>query len=99
MARANQLSHQLPGEASLAPRVEAAGYRNWTNLGENIAVSSAQTQESAVGLETLMYSETPPNDGHRRNILSTNYLNVGIDVVVHANHHQLWLVTDFGKTA
>ena len=32
----DQQSHRLPGEASLADRVVAAGYTNWNALGENV---------------------------------------------------------------
>jgi uncharacterized protein YkwD len=43
-----------------------------------------------------MYNETPPNDGHRLNILNTHYRNVGVDVYFDKVHHKLWLTTDFG---
>ena len=31
-------------------------------------------------LESIMYNEKPPNNGHRLNILSTHYRNIGVDV-------------------
>src|SRR4051812_7595303 len=34
MAKANVLSHQLPGEASLGSRITTAGYK-WRAIGEN----------------------------------------------------------------
>ena len=43
-----------------------------------------------------MYNEKPPDDGHRRNILSKTYVDVGIDVIsdsVHGKAH----ITDFGR--
>src|SRR3954447_5370259 len=71
MARHNQLSHQLPGEAPFTRRIDAAGY-HWTVAGENIAWNSVMTKRGVVALEKLMYHERPPNDGHRQNILSRN---------------------------
>ena len=44
-----------------------------------------------------MYNETPPDDGHRRNILSSSFTEVGIDVVEDTAHGKVWLVTDFGR--
>jgi uncharacterized protein YkwD len=96
MADANQLSHQLPGEASLGARISAAGY-SWRAVGENIAWNSNRSQAGVLALQDSMYNETPPNDGHRRNILSTSYTEVGIDVIEDPAHGKVWLVTDFGR--
>jgi uncharacterized protein YkwD len=96
MAKANQLSHQLSGEASLGSRITAAGYR-WSAVGENIAYNSQRTQAGVLALQDMMYGEQPPNDGHRQNILSTSYVDVGVDVIDDAVHHRVWLVTDFGR--
>jgi uncharacterized protein YkwD len=96
MAKANQLSHQLSGEASLGARVTAAGY-HWTSVGENIAYNSNRSEAGVLALQDMMYGEQPPNDGHRRNILSSSFVNVGVDVIDDAVHHRVWLVTDFGR--
>jgi uncharacterized protein YkwD len=48
-------------------------------------------------LETLMYHEKAPNDGHRRNILNSHFRNVGVDVYIDRAHHKVWLTTDFGR--
>lgn len=95
MGQNNTLSHQLPGEESLGTRV-TYWYR-WSAVGENVAWSSRRTQDGALALETAMYDETPPNDGHRRNILSTSYTDVGVDVVDDSTHGRVWLTTDFGR--
>jgi uncharacterized protein YkwD len=42
-----------------------------------------------------MYNQKPPNDGHRRNILSRNYTEVGIDV--HISGGKLWLTQNFAR--
>jgi uncharacterized protein YkwD len=94
MGQANTLSHQLPGEASLGDRVTV--WYSWSSCGENIAWNSRRTQAGALALETSMYDETPPDDGHRRNILSTTFVDVGVDVVDDSTHGRLWLTTDFG---
>lgn len=95
MAGANTLSHQLPGEASLGDRVTV--FYAWSACGENIGWNSNRSQAGALALETSMYDETPPNDGHRRNILSTSFVDVGVDVIDDSTHGRVWLTTDFGK--
>ena len=97
MAQQNTLSHQLPGEASLGDRVSV--FYSWSACGENIAWSSNRSQAGALALETLMYNEVPPNDGHRRNILSTTFTDVGVDVIDDSAHGRIWLTTDFGRPA
>lgn len=96
MADADELSHQLPGEPGLGERISAAGY-SWSGLGENVAWSSTRSEAGVLDLQDAMYNETPPNDGHRKNILSDSFTEVGIDVIVDAEHGKVWLVTDFGK--
>jgi uncharacterized protein YkwD len=97
MAKANKLSHQLNGEAALGSRVSAAGYR-WSAVGENVAYNSSRSQSGVLAVQKAMYNEKPPNDGHRRNILSKTYVDVGIDVINDSVHGKVWLVTDFGKS-
>lgn len=95
MAKYNQMSHRLPGEAFFADRISHFGYA-WRSAGENIGWNSDRTKAGAVYLETLMYNERPPADGHRRNILSRTFRNVGIDIYIDARTHKLWLTEDFG---
>jgi len=96
MADADQLSHQLPGEASLGDRISAAGYQ-WSTVGENLACSSDRSEAGVLALQDSMYDETPPDDGHRQNILSSSFTEVGIDVIEDAARGKVWLVTDFGS--
>lgn len=95
MGQQNTLSHQLPGEAALGDRVTV--FYAWSSCGENIAWNSVRSQAGALALETSMYNETPPNDGHRRNILSTTFVDVGVDVIDDSTHGRIWLTTDFGR--
>jgi uncharacterized protein YkwD len=96
MAAHNQMSHQLPGEAWFADRILAAGYP-YVYAGENVGWNSVRTVAGALQLETMMYDEKPPNDGHRQNILSTHYTQVGIDVYVDPGTGKIWLTEDFGS--
>jgi uncharacterized protein YkwD len=96
MADANQLSHQLSGEPSLGARVTGAGY-SWSSVGENIAYNSNRSEAGVLALQQAMYNESPPNDGHRRNILSSSFTEVGVDVIEDPGHGKVWLVTDFGR--
>ena len=97
MARYDTMSHQLPGEAFFGDRILAAGY-NYQYAGENVGWNSDMTQQGALDLESIMYNETPPNDGHRQNILSPNFVDVGIDIYFDSVHQKLWLTEDFGKS-
>lgn len=101
MASGCGLSHQCPGEPGLGARVTAQGVR-WTAVGENIGyggpVSTAaqDTAAQAVGLTQDMLNEQPPNDGHRRNILSSSFTHIGIAVYRDANG-TVWLTQDFSS--
>ena len=97
MAKADTLSHQLSGEAALGSRVSAAGY-NWSTVGENIAYNSSRSQSGVLAVQKAMFNEKPPDDGHRENILSKKFVDVGIDVINDSVHGKVWLVTDFGRT-
>lgn len=96
MAHTDDMSHQVSGEKDLGTRVSAAGYR-WSWAGENIGWNSDMSQSGVLALEQMMYDEKPPNDGHRENILSTHYRNVGVDVYFDQPNHKVWLTTDFGE--
>jgi uncharacterized protein YkwD len=96
MARFNSMSHQLPGEAFFATRIRQAGYQ-WTWAGENIAWNSQISTSGVEKLQTMMYDEKAPNNGHRLNILSSHFRNVGVDVYIDRTHGKVWLTTDFGR--
>ena len=63
----------------------------WSNKAKDLKQDSAY-------LHVRMYQEKPPNDGHRKNILSKTYVDVGVDVISDSVHDKVWLVTDFGKS-
>jgi uncharacterized protein YkwD len=96
MAKLNTLSHQLPGELSLGARITAAGYL-WRAIGENIGETADWSQAGILALHRVMYEEIAPNDPHRRNILSTAFRGVGVDVVMDGRHHKAWLTEVFAQ--
>jgi uncharacterized protein YkwD len=93
------LSHRCPGEPDLGPRISAQGVK-WHSAGENIGeegpVGNNQSAilNAAKDLTMAMYNEKPPNDGHRRNILSSSFTTIGIDVV-RDSKGTVWLTQDF----
>ena len=95
MAKANLLSHQLPGESPLGTRLTAAGYK-WRAAAENCGMTSDWSLTGIEAVQRSMYNEVAPNDGHRRAILSTTYHDIGIDIVMDAVHHKAWITEDFG---
>jgi uncharacterized protein YkwD len=101
MAGGCGLSHQCPGEPALGARETAAGV-GWTAAGENIgdggpvADTTAAIAQLAVGLTQSMLNERPPDDGHRLNILSSTFADIGIAVYRDASG-TVWLTQDFSN--
>jgi uncharacterized protein YkwD len=99
MADGCGLSHRCPGEASLSSRISAEGV-SWSTVGENVgwggAVSANTSAITAMAtrLTTDMLNETPPNDGHRQNILSSRFTRVGISVYRDSSG-MVWMTQDF----
>lgn len=92
------LSHQCSGESGLGTRFSADGVR-WRSAGENIGLASAGAGEDAVvraanGLTDSMLAETPPNDGHRRNLLSDGFERIGLSIV-RDGKGTVWMTQDF----
>jgi len=94
MAEANTLSHQVGDEPSLGGRESRAGLR-WSYAAENIGWTTDRTLPGVLDIESRMLAEQPPNDAHRRNILSPQAETIGIDVYYDASHGRLWLTEDF----
>jgi uncharacterized protein YkwD len=101
MAAGCGLSHQCPGEPALGARETAAGV-HWTAAGENIgeggpvAGTEAAVARLAVGLTQSMLAEKPPDDGHRRSILSSTFTHIGI-AVYRDSAGTVWLTQDFAN--
>ena len=101
MAGGCGLSHQCPGEPAFGDRETAAGV-HWSSAGENIgdggpmADTNAAIAQMAVGLTQDMINEKPPDDGHRLNILSSSFHQVGI-VVYRDSSGTVWMTQDFSN--
>ena len=84
MLSAGVQSHQVAGEASLGNRITSAGYANWSSLGENIYAyaDSIFAAHAAFAIDwgnTSTGIQDPP--GHRLNIMSTGFRDIGIGVL------------------
>jgi uncharacterized protein YkwD len=91
------LLHQCPGEAALGARFTAQGV-SWTAAGENIGFGSSGSSAAAViatanGLTAGMLAETAPDDGHRKNLLSSTFKRIGLSVVLAGG--KVWMTQDF----
>jgi uncharacterized protein YkwD len=95
------LKHQCSGEAELGNRITAAGV-TWTAAGENIGeggpepATSAAIAAMATQLTADMLAETYPNDGHRKNILSTSFKHIGISLYRDSTG-TVWMTQDFSS--
>jgi uncharacterized protein YkwD len=92
------LSHQCSGEGGIGRRFSAQGVR-WSSAGENIGFGFAAEADSAIvkaanGLCDSMLAEVPPEDGHRKNLLSKDFQRIGLSVVREAGG-KVWLTQDF----
>lgn len=97
MAYNDFFSHTGSNGSTLETRLKAVGYAYWS-AAENIAAGYS-TPEDVVD---AWYNETPPNDGHRLNILNCDLQEIGVGYTYLAddtgkkNYHHYW-VQDFGK--
>lgn len=87
MAKAKNLSHQLPGEAGLAPRIVKAGYKNWAGLAENIAWGG--------GTPAAVFAMWMKSPMHKANIQRCFYRDAGFGVVVSGG--STWVTLDLGR--
>jgi uncharacterized protein YkwD len=98
MADGCGLSHQCKAEPGLGRRETLAGV-HWTQAGENIGEAGTVTSQAQVTAEALsltrgMLNETPPNDGHRQNIMSRSLRYIGI-AVTEDSTGTVWMTQDF----
>lgn len=89
------MSHQCPGEPDPCQRVTNEGIA-WTTCGENVGYTSPNPTSWAgvQKIEQYMLAEQPPDDGHRRNLLSTSFHRIGIGIFIDANS-TVWITEDF----
>ncbi|SDJ28847.1 Uncharacterized conserved protein YkwD, contains CAP (CSP/antigen 5/PR1) domain [Frankineae bacterium MT45] len=96
MVSRNTMSHQVQSEASFAQRIQAARY-SFRAAGENIGWTTNVSSKGVLALQNYMYNEKAPANGHRLNILSSTFREVGIDVTVDPRTGKVWFTEDFGR--
>lgn len=93
------LSHQCTSEPGLGERISAESV-TWTSAGENVGQGGPEPNNGeaivamAQQLTADMLAETPPNDGHRKNILNKSFKYVGISLYRDDNG-TVWMTQDF----
>ncbi len=70
LASSGCFAHTCGPMPDFSSRDEAAGYTDWTSLGENIAFGYATPEDVVAG-----WMASP---GHRANILSPNFTEIGV---------------------
>jgi uncharacterized protein YkwD len=89
------MSHYVPPGTTPQSRMNAAGVKA-TWYGENIGWSGQGTAlDKIMWLFNTMMDEQPPNDAHRKNILSPHFTRTGIGIYVEDASGRLWLTEDF----
>lgn len=86
LAASGKLSHTGPDGSTMVTRAEAAGYKGWSTLGENIAMGHPDAAAVMKG-----WMESP---GHKANILNCSFKEIGVGV--HSGDGGPWWTQDFG---
>ncbi|MBI2939494.1 MAG: CAP domain-containing protein [Chloroflexi bacterium] len=90
MAAGGFFGHQSPDGSTLVTRAEAAGYRGWTYLAENLAAGQASSEGAMDGWMK--------SDGHRANVLSPKVREIGVGhVYVPGSKFGHYWVQEFGN--
>ncbi len=100
MASGCGLMHQCPNEPDVGTRISNQGVQ-WQTVGENIGeggpvYTSDDDWNMVLMIHQGMMAEKPPDDGHRRNLLSKDFHRIGISIYIDA-HNTLWLTEDFAN--
>ena len=100
MAAGCGLMHQCPNEPDLGTRISNQGVQ-WQEVGENIGeggpvYSNSDAWNMVLMIHQGMMGEKPPDDGHRRNLLSKDFHRIGISIYID-NKNTLWLTEDFAN--
>jgi uncharacterized protein YkwD len=100
MAAGCGLMHQCPNEPDVGTRISNQGVQ-WQTVGENIGeggpvYTNSDAWNMVLMIHNGMMAEKPPDDGHRRNLLSKDFHRIGISIYIDA-HNTLWLTEDFAN--
>ena len=63
--------------------------------GQTVAMRSGGYSPDAI--ESMFFNETPPNDGHRQNILNASFHQIGVGCVINNSTGVYWWTQDFGS--
>jgi len=104
MIDADQLSHQLPGEAPLGERIAASGYGSYQAVAEN-AFANAESDLHAHAAFAIDWGSTATGiqdgHGHRTNLMNPTYTEIGIGILSQddsdAEVGPLVVTQDFGR--
>jgi len=91
-----KLQHQCPNEPDPCQRVTNEGV-SWQACGENIGYTSPYPDAWTAIKENIeggMLAEKPPDDGHRQNLLSTSFHQVGVGILIDSEGIA-WVTEDF----
>ena len=95
MADHNFMGHNGSDGSTPWDRMHQAGYQ-FSHAGENCAAGAA-TPEAVM---SMWMNETPPNDGHRQNILSPNFRDIGVGYAYQqASQYGHYWTQDFASPA
>ena len=100
MAAGCGLMHQCPNEPDPGTRISNQGVQ-WQAVGENIGeggpvFTNTDDWNMVLMIHQGMMAEKPPDDGHRRNLLSSDFHRIGISIYIDAQN-TLWLTEDFAN--
>jgi len=94
MAARGYVAHTTPEGIKLLNRLQAAGYHPTGYYSENIFAGWQATPEIAI---QWWYDEEPPDDWHRRNLLSVNLREFGCGVYLDSDSTYSYFTQDFGQ--
>lgn len=92
LARAGKLDHNGADGKPFYVRIYRAGYSRQKAVGENLGMASGCSTD----LSSTMVDLWLKSPGHRRNLLSSRYKDIGIAVVAAADCSNTIYTTDFG---
>lgn len=90
MSKEGAVSH-YEDDLTLAERMNKAGFKKWTALGENVAQNRGYDNPAKAAVERWMQS-----DGHRRQILDPRYTVTAVGVA-YDRSGQVFLTQEFAK--
>jgi len=89
LASTDCFAHTCGPVPDFADRDGQAGYNDWTSIGENIAAGSPTPDD--------VVAQWMASPGHRANILSPNYTEIGVCVATGSGRFGTYWTQEFGS--